>query len=59
MVDKDGKILNEPEDFNNHIMDATKYGVISLIDATPDSVLERQDDMFNQNFHLQTLNSTL
>lgn len=59
MVDKDGKILNVPEDFNNHFLDASKYGIISLIDATPDSVLERQEDMFDRNFHLQTLNSTL
>lgn len=58
MVDKDGKILNVPEDFNNHFLDASKYGIISLIDATPDSVLERQEDMFDRNFHLQTLNST-
>jgi len=59
MVDKDGKILNEPEDSNNHMMDAIKYGIISLIDTTPDSVIERQEDTFNQNFHSQILNSTL
>lgn len=59
MTDKNGKVLNEPEGGNDHALDAIKYGIISLIDATPDSVLERQEDMFNQNFHLQTLNSTL
>ena len=59
MVDKDGKILNIPEDFNNHFLDASKYALISLIDATPESVLNRQEDTFNQNFNLQTLNSTL
>jgi PBSX family phage terminase large subunit len=59
MVDKDGKILNIPEDFNNHFLDASKYGIISLIDATPDSVLNRQEETFDQNFYLQPLNSTL
>ncbi|MBK9580252.1 MAG: PBSX family phage terminase large subunit [Fibrobacteres bacterium] len=59
MVDKDGKILNIPEYFNNHFLDASKYALISLIDATPESVLNRQEDTFNQNFNLQTLNSTL
>lgn len=59
IVDKDGKILNEPEDFDNHMMDAIKYGIISLIDATPDNVIEKQEQMFEQNFNLQTLNSTL
>ncbi len=59
MVDKDGKILNIPEDFNNHFLDASKYAIISLIDATPDSVLNRQEETFDQNFYLQPLNSTL
>ena len=29
-ADKDGKILNEPEDGNNHLMDAGRYGMESL-----------------------------
>ena len=30
-VDKDGKILNVPEDLWNHSMDALRYGLVSLI----------------------------
>jgi len=59
MTDKNGKVLNEPEGGNDHALDAIKYAIISLIDATPDSVLERQEDTFNQNFYSQILNSTL
>lgn len=30
IVDKDGKIVNEPQDFLNHAMDATRYGMDSF-----------------------------
>jgi phage terminase large subunit len=30
ITDRDGKILNEPVDFNNHAMDALRYGLQSL-----------------------------
>ena len=30
MVDKNGKILNEPEGFNNHHMDGIRYAVSTL-----------------------------
>ncbi len=31
MVDKDGKVLNVPEDIWNHFMDASRYGLSSII----------------------------
>jgi phage terminase large subunit len=30
ITDKDGRILNEPTEFNNHAMDALRYGLESL-----------------------------
>jgi hypothetical protein len=30
LTDKDGKIINEPQDFMNHLMDAGRYGMESL-----------------------------
>lgn len=30
ITDKDGKILNEPIDFNNHAMDAGRYGMVYI-----------------------------
>ena len=32
ITDKDGKILNEPIDFNNHAMDAVRYAIASIKD---------------------------
>jgi len=32
ITDKDGKILNEPNDFNNHSMDALRYAIASIKD---------------------------
>ncbi len=32
-TDKDGKVLNEPEDIFNHIMDALRYAITSLINT--------------------------
>lgn len=30
ITDKDGKIINEPNDFNNHAMDALRYALVSM-----------------------------
>jgi phage terminase large subunit len=35
ITDKDGKVLNEPVDFNNHLMDAIRYGMSSLKHSAP------------------------
>lgn len=59
MVDKEGRRLNEPEDFNDHFLDALKYGIVSLLDGVSDSVINRQFDEFQKNFNLAPLNSTL
>lgn len=58
LTDSSGKVLNEPEDFNNHAMDAVKYAIISTIDAMPDSVVQKQQEHFDLNFSRQSLNST-
>ena len=38
MTDKDGKILNTPEDIWNHSMDAIRYGIVSLVNPPKKSV---------------------
>jgi len=58
-TDRDGRIINEPEGGNDHALDAVKYAIISLIDSTPDSVLQRQEEQFDYNYHNQVMNSTL
>jgi hypothetical protein len=35
MVDKDGKIINEPSPIFNHSMDAIRYGMESLRPSQP------------------------
>jgi len=30
LTDKDGKILNEPQPYNDHLMDALRYGIMSI-----------------------------
>lgn len=35
MVDKEGKIINEPQDFLNHSMDAIRYGMNSFVNTNP------------------------
>lgn len=32
ITDKDGKVINEPNDFNNHAMDAIRYAIASIRD---------------------------
>jgi phage terminase large subunit len=45
--DKDGKILNEPEDGNDHAMDATLYAFMGLRPQT-DEELDIADDLFDE-----------
>lgn len=33
-VDNDGNTLNDPQDFDDHAMDAIKYGIVSLVSKT-------------------------
>lgn len=40
LTDKDGKIINEPQDFLNHFLDATRYGMDS---AAPSGFKMRSD----------------
>lgn len=35
-IDKDGKILNTPEEGNDHLLDATRYGMVSFKPNTHD-----------------------
>lgn len=37
ITDKDGKIINEPNDFNNHAMDAIRYAISSIKDPNKTS----------------------
>lgn len=36
LTDKDGKIINEPQDFMDHAMDAVRYGFSGFIEKTED-----------------------
>jgi len=38
MTDKEGKILNDPEDINDHAMDAIKYAIVSIVNPEKKSV---------------------
>lgn len=40
LTDKDGKIINEPQDFLNHTLDAGRYGMESLRPSSPESILK-------------------
>lgn len=40
LTDKDGKIINEPQDFLNHAMDAGRYAMESLKPTNPESILK-------------------
>jgi phage terminase large subunit len=45
--DKDGKILNDPEDGNDHSMDATLYGFMGLRPVEEEEVIE--ESIFNKD----------
>lgn len=40
LTDKDGKIINEPQDFLNHALDAGRYGMESLKPQNPESIMK-------------------
>ena len=58
-VDRDGKILNEPEHAFSHSMDAIRYAFESL-NEVPERLraTEKQVEQFNRNFFNMDLNST-
>lgn len=43
MTDKEGKIINEPQDFMNHTMDGGRYGMESLRPSQKEYVVPRND----------------
>ena len=51
MENKDLEIINIPQDFNNHIMDGIRYGVVSLLngsDTTQEEIRRIQQVRFNR-----------
>lgn len=60
MVNKEGKILREPDpSCADHLLDAAKYAVVSIVGGNDESVVAVQTDQFNTNTYRSTLNSTL
>lgn len=57
-VDKNGKIINEPEHAFSHSMDSIRYGFQSLLDHLPELARNKLADQFNRNKFRQELNST-
>ena len=55
---KEGKILNEAEQGNDHSMDAIKYGVISMTDTVSNDVLKKQDELFYRTMNYAQMNSS-
>lgn len=52
-TDKNGKMLNEPEDINNHCMDALRYALNSL------GRLKQEESYWDRVFHDELHNQTL
>ena len=49
ITDRDGKIINQPEDGFNHLMDAVRYRLVSLVKAgTGDMESERADRLLSR-----------
>lgn len=57
-MDKNGKILNEPEDIWNHALDAVRYGISAMNQAQNSQVRHEQQDKFISNMSRQKLNSS-
>ena len=57
-TDKDGKILNVPEHTWSHSMDAVRYAISSLAELMPEHLRNKQEFVFEKNFHRQALNDT-
>lgn len=47
-TDRDGKVLNVPEDVFDHILDATRYGFDGMIENT-DDFMKKLEDVIRQN----------
>lgn len=47
-TDRDGKVLNVPEDVFDHILDATRYGFDGMIENTND-FMKKLEDVIRQN----------
>jgi phage terminase large subunit len=56
MINKDGRIINEPDHLYSHSMDAIRYGMASLEVTQPDTAQEKADRLLARlrNTHLQT-----
>lgn len=51
LTDKDGKIINEPQDFMNHLLDAVRYGlegVKPMSDITAGAVIQQNRQALNK-----------
>ncbi len=49
MIDRDGKIINKPEDIFNHLMDAVRYRLVSLVKSgTGDMATEKADRLLSR-----------
>jgi phage terminase large subunit len=58
LVDKDGKITNEPSPIWNHHMDGVRYGFSTLLDFMPDNVRIQQERYMQHVAERQDMNSS-
>ena len=51
LIDKNGKIINEPQSFQNHLMDASRYALETLSKLEPPK--NYWDELFNEELSPQ------
>lgn len=57
LIDKNNKMLNEPEGGFDHHMDGIRYVIKSLLEYLPTHIVNQQDTHFIKNMNRQSLNS--